>query len=119
MITDDCHSICIITLVRIKVTTDITPNNAAGQYALITLLTCLEASLGVVNACLPVTKPVFDKLNPTSLISVLSGWTSIKRSVPSDDYAMRSTPKHVGWPLDNPHPAETRKQALHETVSIE
>ena len=102
MNTDDCHSICIITLVRIKTTTDITPNNAAAQYALIAVLTCLEASLGVVNACLPVTKPVFDKLNPTSLISALSGWTSIKRSVPSDDYVMPSKPKQVGWPLEDP-----------------
>lgn len=91
--------ICIITLVRIKVTTDITAQNAGVQYALITLLTCLESSLGVVNACLPVTKPVFDKLKPMWLISALSGWTYRKRNAPSNPYEMPSKPKQIGWPL--------------------
>lgn len=100
-VTNGCHSICIITLVRIKVTTDINAQNAAAQYALIALLTCLEATLGVVNACLPVMKPVIDKLKPNSLISALWGWTSSKRSVPSGDYEMPSKPKRMGWALDN------------------
>ena len=88
-----CCSICIITLVRIKVTTDITAENTAGQYALISVLTCLEQSLGVVNACLPVTKPVFEKFRPTPLISAFSGWTSSKNSTKS------AKQKQIGWPL--------------------
>lgn len=100
-VTDGCHSICIITLVRIKVTTDINAQNTAAQYSLIALLTCLEATLGVVNACLPVMKPVIDKLKPTSFISVLSGWTSSKRGVPPRDYELPSKPKQIGWRLDD------------------
>ncbi|CAF9935153.1 hypothetical protein IMSHALPRED_010126 [Imshaugia aleurites] len=96
-------TICIITLVRIKATTDITADDTAGQYALIALLTCLEASLGVVNACLPVAKPVFDKLKfkPTSLVSALSGWTSGKRSGPNPANEMPSEPKQMGWQMNN------------------
>lgn len=86
--------ICIITLVRIKVTTDINADNTSAQYALIALLTCLESSLGVVNACLPVMKPVFDKLKPSSLISAMSEWTSSKPSVPSRDYETPSKRNH-------------------------
>lgn len=36
---------------------------------MIALLTCLEALLGVINACLPVMKPVFSKLGATSIFS--------------------------------------------------
>lgn len=52
-----------------KVTTDISLTNVSAQYALTTLLTCLESSLGVFNACLPVSRPVFDKLKPASFIN--------------------------------------------------
>ena len=118
-VTNRCYSICIITLVRIKITTDITPDDSAGQYALIALLTCLEASLGVVNACLPVTKPVFDKLKPSSLISALSGRTSIKRSVPSGGYEMPSKPKQVGWPLGNSPEESMQQNSRNSTRSPE
>lgn len=100
-IIDGYHNICIITLVRIKVTTDINAYNTAAQYALIALLTCLESSLGVVNACLPVMKPIFDKLKPSSLISAMSAWTSSKRSVPSREHEMPSKPKQDAWPLES------------------
>lgn len=106
-LTNACNSICIITLVRIKVTTDITATNASDQYALITLLTCLEESLGVVNACLPVSKPVFDKLKPSSLINAISGWTSIKRGATSRGYEMPAKPKEISWPNEN---QPTRKE---------
>ena len=94
-----CHSICIITVVRIKVTTDITAENTAGQYALISVLTCLEQSLGVVNACLPITKPVFKELRPMSLIGALSGWTSSKKGAPSPVFEDSAKQKQIGWPL--------------------
>lgn len=42
-------------------TATIVTNNAKAMYALIALLTSLEALLGVINACLPVLKPVFDR----------------------------------------------------------
>ena len=103
------NSICIITLVRIKVTSDINATNSAEQYALISLLTCLESSLGVINACLPVSRPVFDKLKPDSLISALSSWTSTKRGPPSRDYEMPAKPKEITWPLKNKLPREPRR----------
>lgn len=39
------------------------------QYAMIALLTCLEALLGVINACLPVMKPIFSRLGAASIFS--------------------------------------------------
>ena len=67
------YSICAITIVRIKVTTGINAQNALQQYSTIALLTCLEALLGLINACLPVMKPIFSKLGATGMFS--SFWT--------------------------------------------
>ena len=64
------HSICAITIVRIKVTTSInTHHRLQQQYASFALLTCLEALLGVINACLPVLKPIVNKIGATSMFS--------------------------------------------------
>ena len=118
-VTDVHHSICIITLVRIEVITHITAQNAAGQYALTALLTCLESSLGVVNACLPVTKPVFEKLKSKWLISAISEWTSGKRSVPSHEYEMPSKAKEIGWPLENQAERVLQGKARDSTIDLE
>ncbi|CAD6588525.1 MAG: hypothetical protein ASARMPREDX12_003359 [Alectoria sarmentosa] len=112
-------AICIITLVRIEVITHITAQNAAGQYALTALLTCLESSLGVVNACLPVTKPVFEKLKSKWLISAISEWTSGKRSVPSHEYEMPSKAKEIGWPLENQAERVLQGKARDSTIDLE
>lgn len=56
-------------MVRIVITTNINAQNTQQQYAMIALLTCLEALLGVINACLPVMKPVFTKLCTTNIFS--------------------------------------------------
>ncbi|CAF9933487.1 MAG: hypothetical protein ALECFALPRED_005609 [Alectoria fallacina] len=63
-------AICAITVVRIKMTIDINAWNTQQQYATIALLACLEALLGVINACLPVMKPVFNKLMQTNIFSL-------------------------------------------------
>ena len=51
--------------------------NAQRIYSLLALFTCLEALLGVINACLPVLKPIFNKLGESDtsawLSSVMSG----------------------------------------------
>ena len=96
-----CNSICIITLVRIKVTADMNATNATKNTALISLLTCLESSLGVVNACLPVSRPVLDKLKPDSLIRALWSWTSTKCGATSHDYEMHTKPKQIISPVEN------------------
>lgn len=46
------------------------------QYAMIALLTCLEALLGVINACLPVMKPIFNMLGDTRALAFLATWNS-------------------------------------------
>lgn len=56
-------------MVRIKITIDINAQNTQYQYATIAILTCLEALLGVINACLPVMKPIFSKLGETSIFN--------------------------------------------------
>ena len=52
-------------------------SNAQQIYALVALFTCLEALLGVINACLPVLKPIFKKFGDSHssawLSSVFSG----------------------------------------------
>ena len=51
--------------------------NAHQIYSLVALFTCLEALLGVINACLPVLKPIFKKVGDSGasswLSSVMSG----------------------------------------------
>lgn len=70
-------SICVITLIRIKITSENHGSNAQQIYSLIALFTCLEALLGVINACLPVLKPIFNKFSDSRasswLSSVMSG----------------------------------------------
>ena len=61
------YRICVITVYRIVTTTEINAQNTMQQYAMIALLTCLEALLGIINACLPVMKPVFRRLGATSI----------------------------------------------------
>ena len=63
------YRICVITVYRIITTTEINAQNTMQQYATIALLTCLEALLGIINACLPVIKPVFRRLGATSIFS--------------------------------------------------
>lgn len=69
--------ICVITLIRIKITTSNHGSNAQYVYSLVALFTCLEVLLGVLNACLPVMKPIFTKLasykGSSWLSSVMSG----------------------------------------------
>ena len=64
--TTKTSSICAITIWRIHITTVISPANAQDVYALIALLTSMEVLLGVINACLPVLKPIFNKLRGTA-----------------------------------------------------
>lgn len=69
--------ICIITLIRTRISAENVGSNAQSVYSLVALFTCLEALLGVINACLPVMKPVFTKLGSYKgaswLSSVMSG----------------------------------------------
>ncbi|KAM0804931.1 hypothetical protein BDR22DRAFT_885025 [Usnea florida] len=69
--------ICIITLIRITITGWNHGTNAQKVYSLIALFTCLEALLGVINACLPVLKPIFNKLGDSGasawISSIMSG----------------------------------------------
>lgn len=69
--------ICVITLIRIDITTMNHGTNAQRIYSLLSLFTCLEALLGVINACLPVLKPIFNKFGDSKgsawLSSVMSG----------------------------------------------
>ncbi|CAF9903843.1 MAG: hypothetical protein ALECFALPRED_003006 [Alectoria fallacina] len=69
--------ICVITLVRVDITTMNRGTNAQKIYSLIALFTTLEALLGVINACLPVLKPIVNKFGDSRasawLSSVMSG----------------------------------------------
>ena len=81
------YSICAITIVRIKATTSINAQNTRQQYMKIALLTCLEALLGVINACLPVLKPIVSKVRATAMFSSL--WTQT---------STRTSPRHIATP---------------------
>ena len=81
------YSICAITIVRIKATTSINAQNTRQQYMKIALLTCLEALLGVMNACLPVLKPIVSKVRATGMFSLL--WTKTSTA---------TSPRHIATP---------------------
>jgi len=66
------HSICILTLIRIKISFDNHGDNAQKVYGMVALFTNLEALLGITNACLPIMKPIFIKLYS----SMASSWLS-------------------------------------------
>ena len=66
---DVSYSICAITMYRIKITRDIDEQDPWQQYLKLALLTCLEAQLGIINACLPLIKPIFKKLGATSIFN--------------------------------------------------
>ena len=70
------HRICAITGVRIKVTTEINSPDPQVQWALNALLVNLEVMLGITNACLPVMKPVLNKLGEIRPFTALSIWIS-------------------------------------------
>ena len=58
-------SICAITAYRIQVTSTVGTHHddhAINAYATVSLLTCLEAILGVITTCLPVLKPILSKI---------------------------------------------------------
>ena len=57
--------ICAVTVYRIQVTATIgNPSSPAAKegFALIALLTSLETLLGIITACLPLLKPIMQKL---------------------------------------------------------
>ena len=60
---------------RIWVITLLRPDNVQHIYALIALLACLEALLGVINSCLPVIRPVLTKLSGCTF------WSSFRSSL--------------------------------------
>ena len=60
--TDRCDSICGLTIYRIFLSPTANSTNWQRFFAQLSLLTCLEALLGLVNACLPVMKPVVGKV---------------------------------------------------------
>lgn len=107
--------ICVITLIRIDITRWNHGSNAQQIYSLLALFTCLEALLGVINACLPVLKPIFNKLGDSSasqwLSSVMSGtipifmrpsqmgsrWT-MPSATKKDSGMEREMPEMPRWP---------------------
>ena len=109
-----------MTLVRIKFTTENHGFNSQRVYALVSLFANLEALLGTINACLPVLKPIYNKIASnkcsTWLSSVVSGsipifirrsqmgsaWKSTKRRstykqpIPEELSAWSPTPNNGG-----------------------
>ena len=118
LVTNNVDSICIVTTIRIKNTVDNHGTNSQAVYSLIALFTCLEALFGVINACLPVMKPILTKFKSSKakdwLSSVLSGsipifirrsqMDSVGKSYPSvrrKSYLKHGTPTELPrWPSD-------------------
>ncbi|CAD6594109.1 MAG: hypothetical protein ASARMPREDX12_008145 [Alectoria sarmentosa] len=55
-------TICAITAYRVQITATIGSLDSGGHIEINTVLFMFEAILGVITACLPVLKPVFDKV---------------------------------------------------------
>ena len=106
-------SICAITLIRITLITEIHGHNTMQQYLSIPLVTCLEPLLGIINACLPVTKPAFSKIGAASIFGL--SWS--RAPIPTKGKP-KNTPRlnHVDQVSrgGEKHPAISRpKQILH------
>lgn len=69
---------------------------------MIALLTCLEALLGVVNACLPVMNPILNKLSETRVFAFLSTWTSAGHTG-KPSHTSRSIHNHASWARKTPN----------------
>ena len=109
--------ICAITLARIKVTSEINRENIQLKYATIAMLTCLEALLGVVNSCLPVMKPIFNKLRQTQALAFLSSWNSTWRGSKRNHMSLsggddiRSARSRKSWPASSRSKAIVHKDS--------
>lgn len=66
---DQQRSICIITTLRVRYIVDLDYSNTTKSFASVGLLAILEPLLGIVNACLPVMRPVLQKFSKTNLLS--------------------------------------------------
>ena len=82
-------------------------DQAVNAYGVISLLTCLEAILGVITACLPVLKPVFNKVR--SSLKKLNGWENTSTSLKSDSIPISMRVSHM---LE----CKTRKRSGKEEV---
>ena len=111
-------SICALTLYRIKVTSSVNPQNWQARSAQISFLTCLEALLGIINACLPTLKPIYNKIGSIGFIGYFSAWTSRDRdSIPSflgvRKSARSSLARKKNWPyISSPRPISLRSSEL-------
>ncbi len=97
-------------------------------YATIALLTCLEALLGVINACLPVLKPVFDKMRhalpkggDSTIKTFLSGSIPIlfRLSHPLEKSVMKSTADDIHSPSPEPSEGAWIKDATAQAPKVE
>ena len=77
--------------------------NAQQIYSLLALFTCLEALLGVINACLPVLKPIFNRLGDSGA----SAWLS---SVMSGTIPIFMRPSQMGSRWTTPAATTTKKK---------
>lgn len=68
IISDPQNRICIITILRIKYLNDLDLHNITYSIAPEGLFTLLEPTLGIISACLPVVRPVLNKLSKNAPI---------------------------------------------------
>lgn len=84
---------------------------------MIALLTCLEALLGVINACLPVMKPVFTKLGGTNIFSSFRSRTRTKGPGSDNNLPQPSRKNHTSsrgekYPYISPPRQIVHKESL-------
>ena len=93
--------ICAITGVQIKVTTEINSPDPQVQWALNALLVNLEVMLGIINAWLPVMKPVFNRLGRIRPFTAPSFWSSqwkLKKNSDASGHRILSLGRKQHWP---------------------
>ena len=97
--------------------------NAQQVYSLVALFTCLEALLGVINACLPVLRPIFSKLSGSApsawLSSVMSGTITIfmRQSQLGSRWATPSTARNESA-VGHEMPEMPRRPRGHERAPV-
>jgi len=101
--------ICIITILRVCFIVSIDDENPTHSYAVVGILANLEPLLGIINACLPVIRPVLQKFAKSRLFTRTGGsnkntWPTAKKGSGAGNVVQGDSFRRL---YDTPYPLES------------
>ncbi len=88
--THHLFSACVASIMRVTSLNFDDPEDVTYRIALVSTWTVIEQSMGIICACLPTTKPLFDHLSNMAKNSKSSGTDDPALGTPLNDYSSRS-----------------------------